>query len=113
MRKGKIAAQVAHASLKFLTDNNESIRGDALFVKLSPAEATWLFGSSTKVVVGIDSVEALKDMILKAQFRCVEVHEIIDEGRTEFHGEPTLTCAAFGPCDAEVLDQITGELKLL
>lgn len=113
MRKGKLAAQVAHASMKFLCDNNESERGDEIIVRLSPDEATWLTGSFTKVVVGIDSEDALRDLLLMAQLRGIEAYPIIDEGRTEFNGIPTLTCAAFGPCEANELDPITGNLKLL
>ena len=113
MRKGKIAAQVAHASMKFLTDNNEAERGDEVIVKLSPAEAMWLTGSFTKVVVGCDSQYALEDLVMRAELEGVEVHPIIDSGRTEFDGVPTLTCAAFGPCDSDTLDKITGNLKLI
>ena len=114
MRKGKIAAQVAHASMKFLVDNNEAERGDEIMVKLSPAEAEWLLsGSFTKVVVGVDSEQALQDLIFQAQLMDVEVHPIIDSGRTEFNGVQTLTCAAFGPCSAEEVDRITGNLKLI
>jgi PTH2 family peptidyl-tRNA hydrolase len=114
MRKGKIAAQVAHASMKFLVDNNEAERGDEIKVKLSPAEAEWLLsGSFTKVVVGCDSEEALESLIFQAELADVEVHPIIDNGRTEFNGVKTLTCAAFGPCTAEELDKITGNLKLI
>lgn len=113
MRKGKIAAQVAHASMKFLTDNNEAERGDEVIVKLSPAEAMWLTGSFTKIVVGVDSEDALNDLVFRAQLEGVEVHPIVDSGRTEFDGVPTLTCAAFGPCEADVLDKLTGNLKLI
>ncbi len=113
MRKGKIAAQVAHASMKFLTDNNEAERGDEIIVKLSPAEAMWLTGSFTKIVVGIDSEGALQDLVLRAELEGVEVHPIVDAGRTEFNGVATLTCAAFGPCEGSVLDRITGNLKLI
>lgn len=113
MRKGKIAAQVAHASMKFLTDNNEAERGDEVIVKLSPAEAMWLTGSFTKIVVGVDSEDALNDLVIQAELSGVEVHPIVDSGRTEFGGVPTLTCAAFGPCESDVLDQITGNLKLI
>jgi PTH2 family peptidyl-tRNA hydrolase len=113
MRKGKIAAQVAHASMRFLTDNNEAERGDEIIVKLSPAEAMWLTGSFTKVVVSVDSEDALQDLIFSAEMSGIEVHPIIDSGKTEFDGVPTLTCAAFGPCEADVLDKITGNLKLM
>jgi len=113
MRKGKLAAQVAHASMKFLVDNDESEGGMEMFVKLSPAEASWLSGSFTKIVVSVDSEDALQDLILQAQFEGIESYPIIDAGRTEFNGVPTLTCAAFGPCEAEILDKITGNLKLI
>lgn len=113
MRKGKIAAQVAHASMKFLFDNNEAERGDELHVKLSPEEAAWVNGPFAKVVVSVDSEDALQDLLLKAKLADIEAHAIIDSGRTEFHGVATLTCAAFGPCEAEELDKITGNLKLL
>ncbi len=114
MRKGKIAAQVAHASMKFLVDNNEAERGDELNVKLSPAEAEWLLsGSFTKIVVGCDSEDALQDLIFQANLMDVECHPIVDSGKTEFDGVATLTCAAFGPCSAEELDKITGNLKLI
>jgi len=113
MRKGKIAAQVAHASMKFLIDNNEAERGDEMIIKLTPTEAMWLTGSFTKIVVGIDSEEALNELIFKANISDIEVHSIIDSGKTEFNGIPTLTCAAFGPCTSEQLDRITGKLSLI
>lgn len=114
LRKGKLAAQVAHASMKFLVDNNEAERGDEITVKLSHDEANWLLsGSFTKIVVGCDSEDALRDLVFQAELADIEVHPIIDAGRTEFDGVPTLTCAAFGPCQAEEIDKITGNLKLL
>lgn len=113
MRKGKIAAQVAHASMKFLIDNNESDRGDELVIRLTPTEALWINDKFTKVVVGVDSEEALKTLIFKAELQGIEVHSIIDSGKTEFNGIPTLTCAAFGPWESSDLDKITGNLKLM
>lgn len=113
MRKGKIAAQVAHAAMKFLVDNNEAERGDEVIIKLKPEEAMWLTGSFAKVVVGVDSEEQLRNLIFQAEMADIEVHPVIDEGRTEFNGVPTLTCAAFGPCTAAELDKITGKLKLI
>lgn len=113
MRKGKLAAQVAHASMKFLCDNNEAERGDEFLVRLSPEEADWLNGPFKKVVVGVDSEDALRDLILKGELEGVTVCPIVDSGKTEFDGVPTLTCAAFGPNDSEKLDKITGNLKLI
>lgn len=113
MRKGKIAAQVAHAAMKFLVDNNEAERSDEMIIKLKPEEAMWLSGSFKKVVVGVDSEEALRQLIFQAELEDIEVHPIVDDGRTEFNGVPTLTCAAFGPCAAAKIDKITGNLKLI
>lgn len=113
MRKGKIAAQVAHASMKFLTDNNESDHGDKLMVNLSMDEAKWLSGSFTKIVVSVDSKDALENLVFRAELEGIEVHKIIDSGQTEFKGVPTLTCAAFGPCDSKILDRLTGKLSLM
>ena len=114
MRKGKIAAQASHASMKFLVDNNEAERGDEIMVHLTPSEAEWLLsGSFTKIVVGCDSEDALRDLIFQASLLDIEVHPIVDAGKTEFTGVPTLTCAAFGPCEATEVDKVTGNLKLL
>lgn len=114
MRKGKIAAQVAHAAMKFLVDNDESPHPDQILVKLSPDEATWIRKQSfTKIVARCDSEDELNDLIMKANLAGIPVYPIIDAGRTEFNGEPTLTCASFGPCEAPALDRITGQLKLL
>ena len=43
----------------------------------------------------------------------LEVHLITDSGRTEFHGQPTRTCLAIGPDEADKIDAITGHLQLL
>ena len=43
----------------------------------------------------------------------LEVHLITDSGKTEFHGEPTNTCLAIGPDEADKINAITGHLQLL
>ena len=113
MRKGKTASQVAHAAMKFLVDSNESERDDELYVKLSNVEVLWLTGKFTKIVVGCDSEEELSMLVTRAMVAGVQVHQIVDCGLTEFKGVHTLTCAAFGPDYAEVLDSLTGHLQLI
>lgn len=113
MRKGKIAAQVAHAAMKFLLDNNQSQSREKIVVELTEDEAAWCNDLFTKVVVSCDSEDELEQLVLRAELNNVEVYKIIDAGKTEFNGIPTLTCAAFGPCEANELDKITGHLKLL
>ena len=114
MRKGKMVAQGAHAAMKFLIDNNTSDRPDTLVVELSREEAQWLFcGSFTKIVLGCDSEDELRDLLLKAEVLGISACAITDAGKTEFHGVPTLTCASFGPARVDDIDKVTGHLRPL
>jgi PTH2 family peptidyl-tRNA hydrolase len=118
MRKGKIAAQVAHASMKFLVDaidrqTTERHPPQDIFNYFNEPEIEWLNGSFAKVVCYVETEGELLALIKKAEENNISVHDIVDAGMTEFHGVPTLTCAAFGPDYSEVLDLITGGLKLL
>lgn len=113
MRKGKLAAQCAHAALYFILGNNESDNPDKIEVNLSHVERRWLATGQTKIVVGIDSEHELEKLIFDAKRQGIEVNPVIDAGRTEFHGIPTLTCASFGPADSASLDSLTGHLKLM
>lgn len=112
MRKGKIAAQTAHASMKFLAEAVDE-HVPAVIRKFTPAEKAWLGGAFAKVVLYVESEQELRDLIAEGRRRGIDVHPIIDAGRTEFHGVPTLTCAAFGPDEVDRLDAVTGHLKLL
>jgi PTH2 family peptidyl-tRNA hydrolase len=118
IRKGKLASQVAHASQGFLLahgDFEPRESGAVLFqTKLRPLEAQWLQGPlKTKIVVWVNSEQELKDLISAAIKQGIRTCPVIDVGLTEFHGVPTLTCAAFGPDLSEFLDPITGHLPLL
>lgn len=108
MRKGKIAAQVGHAVMKSCID---VLRRDNLF--LSELEHEWFWGLSTKIVVGIDTEAELIELIMRADEVGIKTYPITDAGKTEFHGEPTLTCAAFGPALPDDIDVLTKDLKLL
>ena len=120
MRKGKIAAQVAHASMKVILDKmfkfNVSLMRRHEWVLYLPYDSPlekWLGGLFTKVVVYVES----EDELLKLRDEAKEagiIHALItDAGKTEFHGEPTLTCMAIGPDYSEKIDGITGDLPLL
>ncbi len=101
MRKGKMIAQGAHASL------------DAYWEATSKDCITWAETGSTKVCVAVDSEAALFDINQAAQVTELPVHLVWDEGRTEFKGVRTATCLAIGPADGDAIDRITGKLKLL
>jgi len=106
MRKGKMAAQAAHASIHALLD---SVLYDVGPTKLL---VTWLTEGMTKICVRVDSELELMEINKKAYDAGLEVHLIKDAGLTEFK-EPTYTCLSIGPDRADKIDKITGELKLL
>jgi PTH2 family peptidyl-tRNA hydrolase len=126
MRKGKMIAQGAHASLKVLIDAGAVNAGDAantvdgdaaggarFTLALSPALAAWLGGRFTKVCVSVDSEAALDAIVEQARAAGVPCALVVDAGHTEFHGVPTKTCCAVGPAWTDEVDAITGGLPLL
>lgn len=109
MRKGKLAAQVAHASMKvFLDCKIASDPFTALHIPLWPAAVQWLTGPFGKVVLGVDNEAELIFALSEAERAGIPTALIRDQGRTEFHGVETVTCAALGPWDSAELDKITG-----
>ena len=114
MRKGKMIAQGAHASLKVLLDAGRlDATGAAFTMSLDPATAAWLSGRFTKVCVSVDSEAALEAIVERARAADIPCALIVDAGHTEFHGVPTRTCCAIGPAWADAVDAITGDLPLL
>lgn len=112
MRKGKMIAQGAHASMKVLLDA-ATRTGDTLTLPLAGALAAWLTGRFTKVCVSVDSAAALEEVVARARAANVPCALIVDAGQTEFHGTPTPTCCAVGPAWSDEVDAITGNLPLL
>ena len=102
VRKGKFAAQLAHASLKATLDNLEH-----------PNVKQWLDELFTKIVVRVESEEELFEVLNNAKAAGLITALITDSGLTEFNGVPTNTCIAVGPATQEELESITGHLSLL
>lgn len=137
MRKGKMIAQGAHASLKVFLDRRiggagadpvaatatapvadaaaepAAAVGDAFTFAVTAPMAAWLGGRFTKVCVSVGSAAELDDVVARARAAGVPCALIVDAGHTEFHGVPTSTCCAVGPAWAEDVDAITGALPLL
>ncbi len=124
MRKGKIASQCAHASMKVFFDRmrkqpRESYPNSVLFfdfdwiVDMTPEMIEWKEGIFTKICVSVDSETELLDIHEKAKAAGIPTALIQDCGKTEFNGVPTYTCVAVGPDTCEKIDPITGGLKLL
>lgn len=100
MSAGKLAAQVAHASVKAYSHAQHS-----------EACNKWESGSFKKVIVYVKSEDKLKSIYKKAQELHLPCSIIFDEGRTEF-GEETLTCVGIGPSFPDAIDKVTKKLRL-
>lgn len=102
MRKGKLIAQGAHASLAATIHNMDH-----------PDVKGWLAGRFAKIAVYVNSEEELFEIYDKALEEGVIVEIITDAGFTEFNGVPTNTCIAVGPGKVEEINKVTGHLPLL
>jgi PTH2 family peptidyl-tRNA hydrolase len=115
MRKGKMVAQGAHASMAAIT-NQGGIKhpsSDKLIINMTKEMKSWLLGSFTKICVGVNSEKVLLDIFNKANRLEIPCSLITDNGTTEFDGVPTNTAVAIGPAKSEIIDLLTGDLKLL
>jgi len=100
MGKGKIAAQVAHASLESAEKVGKRILNE------------WKSQGHKKVVLKIDSLEELKKIKKKCDKLKIKNALIKDAGRTQLK-PGTVTCLGIGPDYSSKIDKITGKLKLL
>lgn len=100
MSQGKLAAQVAHASILSLFEASEDIA------------AGWLDNSYPKIVLQVESTQDLLDLQEKANELNLPSALVIDEGRTEL-SNGSITCLGIGPMTKEVIDEVTGDLRLL
>ena len=126
-RTGKLISQACHASMKVLLDkmtftdmsivtppsSNPRFVEMSVIISKSSGLYEWLNGSFTKVVVSVNSLDELLLLQTKANDAGIINAVITDAGRTEFHGEPTVTCIAIGPDDSDKIDEITWYLPLL
>lgn len=105
-------AQGAHASLAAVLKHMKAVEGGwNLEMPLGSAIQKWLTGPFVKICLSVDSEAELLDLLDKAEAAGVPFARIVDAGRTEFNGVPTLTCGAIGPDFPERIDPITGHLQ--
>lgn len=98
--KGKLAAQVAHAAV-------------AAFLNAARADQiAWLQEGMPKVVLKVDTLEEIVLLDKAAATRGIAACLIEDAGRTVVP-EGTVTCLGLGPADDALLNEVTGNLKLL
>lgn len=117
MRKGKIAAQAAHASLAVFFNmmknhpKSQAQTGHFEMEVTNKFMLDWMNGHFTKIGVYVNSEAELLVLYEQAQAAGLPCALIKDAGFTEFN-EPTFTALGIGPDDPEKIDQITGHLPL-
>lgn len=118
MPKGKIASQVAHASLGATLKLMDASRKNGVITRsISYREngiyGSWLDGKFTKVILAVNSEKELLDLKDQAYINSINFCLIEDCGDTIFNGIPTKTCLALGPDMSIGLDRLTSHLPLL
>ena len=103
MGKGKIAAQVGHASVQAFLN--------AGVTHPSEVEA-WLASGQKKICVKVQDETGCNELMSLASKRGVAHHLVRDAGHTQIpSGSPTVL--SLGPAEESTLDELTGHLKLL
>ena len=102
MGKGKIAAQVGHACVL----GAEHVR------KANPEWFNKWWMGQEKVVVKVDGIKELDEVKRAAIDLGLPWSEVTDAGHTQI-APGTTTCISIGPAPEELVDKITGDLKLL
>jgi PTH2 family peptidyl-tRNA hydrolase len=99
MGRGKLAAQVAHASLSAYEDTDRKTR------------TAWKGSGQKKVVLKAKDESTLFELADSARREGLPHAIIRDAGHTQL--EPgTVTTLAVGPGDDEAVDRVTGDLSL-
>lgn len=102
MSKGKAAAQCAHAaiaSFRTAQERQPKVLGE------------WEADGQAKVALKVETEAELVELVKKARCSGIIAESIRDAGRTQI-AAGTRTVAAIGPAPANLVDLITGHLKL-
>ena len=117
MRKGKLAAQAAHAATAAVLHNLARVLLYKLMYKLgvksSNALFHWVNDSFTKICVSVNSEAELDTIYNFAKQRGIPAYMIVDKGVTEFNNVPTKTCLSIGPAYNAAFLGVTSHLPLM
>lgn len=103
MGKGKLAAQVGHASVEAFLRAGASHPGHV---------EAWLASGQKKICVKVPDDTHFESLLSSAQSSNIPAHIVRDAGHTQIP-RGSATVLSLGPYDEVALDRITGELKLL
>jgi len=103
MSVGKLISQACHACLEAVEEAKKTH---------THVWRSWREEGGKKVVLQVDSLEALKELEEKAEKLQIPRALIEDRGLTEVP-PGTATALGLGPERAEIIDKVTGNLRLL
>jgi len=103
MSVGKIAAQVAHASVE---------ASDKARLAKRKWWGAWKKEGQCKVVLTVSSEERLSSIEKDADKLGLPTSSIVDRGLTEIPPD-SFTCVGIGPAPSNIIDRVTGKLPLL
>jgi len=114
MRKGKMVAQGAHASMGVIFNYLHEVNDKTLkLINIPEDMMEWINGTFTKICVCVNSEEELISLHEQAIVNDFPCSLIKDKGLTEFHGIETKTAIAIGPIERTKVKHLVGDLKLL
>ena len=111
MRKGKLVAQGAHASMGAILSLCKQ-DGDTLVLEMDERVKPWLTGRFKKICVYVNSEEELLALHAQAKDAGLVCSLIQDAGLTEFGGVKTYTAVGVGPDREDKIDAICKHLPL-
>ncbi len=97
---GKLASQVAHASLEAAMKSPKKIVDE------------WRSEGGKKVVLKVDGLDELRSFKAAAEREKLAASLITDAGHTAVPAG-TVTCLGIGPDKEEKIDRVTGKLRIL
>lgn len=100
LQKGKLAVQVAHASVEAAGKSESSLVNE------------WKSGGGKKVVLKVENEKTLLDYYNQTKDAGLVSALIKDAGKTQI-APGTITCFAIGPDSEEKIDKITGKLGMI
>ena len=101
MRTGKIAGQVAHASVLAYAYSEDYY-----------GRKEWLQSGQKKIVLKANSEAELHSIEAIARTHNLETHQVKDMGLTQIEPD-TLTCISIGPDEDNKIDLVTKGMSLL
>lgn len=98
LKKGKLAVQVAHASI--------------LAYKKSPYREEWEKEGQKKIALWCENLKELMNIYQKAKKIKIPASLVKDAGLTQV-SPGTITCVGIGPAEKKKIDKITSKLRLI